>query len=265
MFRVFIFCFASLLSQQALAGAYMLPVSFVNLTVVQSLVAWDESPSDLNPCYGWTSCFIGPDVKYSTRYPGLHGSCVDSKNCLRIENYRTAKEVEIAWKNTFGIPWTSQPYLVNGRDASCVGMFYIRTPAISGGASLWPNSVCGILPPQNQSCDVNLPTVIDFDTLSQDEISGMERTIYGTIGCTQSGTIKIYSQSTLGEGNIYLRSNKKFYSTLFLDGNSAWTGVDYYLVGGQQRNISLKAKLTAHDTVDPGSFSGNAIVYIAFL
>ncbi|MEX5716373.1 hypothetical protein IC615_23825 [Serratia ureilytica] len=123
--------------------------------------------------------------------------------------------MEIAWKNTFGIPWTSQPYLVNGRDASCVGMFYIRTPAISGGASLWPNSVCGILPPQNQSCDVNLPTVIDFDTLSQDEISGMERTIYGTIGCTQSGTIKIYSQSTLGEGNIYLRSNKKFYSTLF--------------------------------------------------
>ncbi|BEN60086.1 hypothetical protein SMKC069_27770 [Serratia marcescens] len=265
MFRIFIFCCTFLLYQQAIAGAYMLPVSFVNLTVVQSLVAWDENPSDLNPCYGWSSCFIGPDVKYSTRNPGLHGSCIDSKNCLRIEKYRTAKEIEIAWKNSFGIPWTSRPYLVNGRDASCVGLFYVHTPSLAGGAFLWPNSVCGKLPPQNQSCDVNLPPVIDFGTLSQDEISGMERTIYGTIGCTQSGTVKIYAQSTLGDGNIYFRNTKNFYSTLFLDGNSAWTGVDYSLTGGQQKNINLKAKLTANNTVDPGPFSGNAIIYIAFL
>lgn len=265
MYRNFIFCCAFLLSQQAMAGAYMLPVSFANWTVVQSLVTWDESYSDLNPCYGWTSCFIGPDVKYSTRSPGLYGSCVDSNNCLRIEKYRTAKEVEAAWKLSFGVPWTSKPYVVNGLDASCVGVFYIKTPSMSGGAALWPNSVCGKLPPQNQSCDVSIPTVIDFGILPQNEIFGVERTIYGTVGCIKSGTVKIYAQSTLGEGRTYLNNNRNFYSTLFLDGNSAWTGVDYHLTGGTRRNINLKATLTANATVSPGVFSGNAIIYIAYL
>lgn len=265
MYRKFMFYCLFLLSPPAMAGAYMLPVSFVGLRVVQSLVAWDESPSDLNPCYGWRSCFIGPDVKYSTRFPGLYGSCIESKNCLRIENFRTAKEVEIAWKQSFGIPWTSQPYTVNPGQASCVGLFYIQTPSLAGGAALWPHSVCGKLPPQNQSCEVNLPRVIDFGTLSQNEISGVERTINGTLGCTQSGTVKIYSQSTFGEGKVYFNNSKNFYSTLFLDGNSAWAGVDYHLTGGTQRNINLKAILTANEDVRPGPFSGQAIVYIAYL
>jgi hypothetical protein len=265
MYKNFIFFIVFSFSQQAVAGAYMLPVSFVNWTVVQSLVAWDESTSDLNPCYRWASCFIGPDVKYSTRYPGLYGSCIESNNCLRIENYRTAKEVEIAWKASFGIPWTSRPYKVNGSDASCVGLFYTRTPSISGGALLWPNSVCGKLPPPNQSCNVNIPTVIDFGTLTQDEIYGAERNIQGTVECSLTGTVKIYSQSTLGEDRIYLNGNKNFYSTLFLDGKSAWTGVDYYLMGKTPKNISLKAKMTANEIISPGPFSGNAIIYIAFL
>ncbi|CAI2043032.1 Uncharacterised protein [Serratia ficaria] len=266
MYRNFMFYCLFLLSPPAMAGAYMLPVSFVGLTVVQSLVAWDERTSDLNPCYGWSSCFIGPDVLYSNGFPGLYGSCVDAKNCLRIENLRTAKEVEIAWKQSFGIPWTSKPYTVSGTDASCVGLFYAQTPSRNGGnAILWPHSVCGKLPPQNQSCDVNLPTVIDFGTISQNDISRVEKTIHGSVGCTQSGTVKIYSQSTFGEGKIYFNNSKNFYSTLFLDGNSAWEGVDYNITGGVRKNISLNAKLTANEIVRAGEFSGNAIIYIAYL
>lgn len=112
---------------------------------------------------------------------------------------------------------------------------------------------------------MNIPTVIDFGTLTQDEIYGAERNIQGTVECSLTGTVKIYSQSTLGEDRIYLNGNKNFYSTLFLDGKSAWTGVDYYLMGKTPKNISLKAKMTANEIISPGPFSGNAIIYIAFL
>ncbi|QDI34170.1 hypothetical protein FG170_18120 [Serratia marcescens] len=64
---------------------------------------------------------------------------------------------------------------------------------------------------------------------------------------------------------IFISETPKIFIRRFLDGNSAWTGVDYSLTGGQQKNINLKAKLTANNTVDPGPFSGNAIIYIAFL
>lgn len=258
--------FISVSSQQVHAGAYVLPVSYVNQRVVQSIVAWDEDSSSLNPCYGWGSCYIGPDALYPTHAPGLYGSCVESGNCIRIERYRTAKEVETAWKKTFGVPWVSKEYPVTSNNVSCVGLFYIKDPraGVLGGV-VWPNSVCGKLPPQNQTCSVNIPSVIDFGTISSNDISGKVHEINGFIECSSSGTIKIYVQSSLGEENIYFNNEKYFYVNLFLDGNSAWKGVDYSLSSGLARAIKLKAKVTAVQAVDAGNYSAQAVVYIAYL
>jgi hypothetical protein len=256
--------FISVLSQQAHAGAYMLPVSYVNKKVVQSIVAWDEDSSSLNPCYGWNSCHIGPDILYPSHTPGLYGSCIEAGNCIRIEKYRTAKEVETEWKKHFGVPWVSKEYNVANDDASCVGLFYINVPARQGGV-LWPNSVCGQLPPPNQVCSVNIPSVIDFGTISSYDISGKTHEVNGSIECSISGTIKIYAQSTFGEENIYFNNKRNFYANLFLDGNSAWKGVDYSLRGGLAITINLKAKLIANQAVDAGDHSAHAVVYIAYL
>lgn len=257
--------FISVLSQQAHAGAYVLPISFVNQRVVQSITVWDEDSSSLNPCYGWGSCYIGPDVLYTNSTPGLYGSCIESSNCIRIEKYRTAKEVETEWKKTFGVPWVSREYKVISNNASCVGLFYIQKPGLHGGSAIWPNSVCGKLPPPNLTCSLNIPSVIDFGTISSHDISGKTHEINGYVQCSSFGAVRIFAQSSFGAENIYFNNEKHFYANLFINGESAWKGVDYTLLSGVPMAINLKAKLTAKQAIDAGNYSAQAVVYIAYL
>lgn len=260
------FASAMLSMKNALAGAYVLPISYsADLWVVQEIVAWDENDTDLNPCYGWSSCYLGPDVLYPTHSPGLGGSC-ESNNCIRIESYRTRKQVLNAWISQKGLPHRSLPYKVQQPNATCVGLFYIRIPSYSArDGAIFPGSVCGKLPPVNQQCNVVVPSAIDFGVVNDIDVAGKQKTITGYVYCSQAGTIALYSQSTLSQKNTYLSQAQNFYATLNINGQDGWSGVSIATPGNNaMTNFTLQATLQAPASVSAGSYTGNAIVFISY-
>ncbi|MCU5771607.1 hypothetical protein N5923_00200 [Erwiniaceae bacterium BAC15a-03b] len=252
------------------AGAYVFPLSFTNNQVAHKLVSWDENDIDLNPCYGWPSCYVGLDVMYSSHAPSMYSSCGLNKHCIRIENYRTRKEVMEAWRSAMGIPFSGS-FTVQDSTARCVGMFYIdqpKQPAPENYTAVrFPGSVCSELPPVNQACHVELQPEIDFGVLTSDEVNNQSREVTGQLYCELTGQITLYGESLLGERNIYLDGTQRnFYANLNIDNQDASGGVKFTLPGNNIRqNFALKATLFAATPPDAGNYTGSGIVYITYL
>lgn len=249
------------------AGAYVLPVSYVGTRVVQKVVAWDEPDNIQNPCYGWSSCYLGPDVQYPTIGPGLYGTCVESGNCIRIEGYKTTKQVAEAWRNAKGVPWTSNEYGVTNTQGTCVGMFYINTPVPndSNASALFPNSVCGKLPPVNISCNIIMPSIIDFGIITNENNQRITKSISGNLSCTGGSTaLKVYAQSTTGEKDLYLNSDKTLVTTMLLNNSDAFSGIN--MTGSASAtSLTLQTTLSVNGRVEAGDYSGNILVYLVYV
>ncbi|MBF7997768.1 hypothetical protein [Rahnella laticis] len=248
------------------AGAYVLPVSYVGTRVVQKIVAWDEPDNAKNPCYGWSSCYLGPDVKYPSIGPGLYGSCIESGNCIRIEKYETTKQVADAWKNAKGIPWVSNEYTVTNTEGTCVGVFYIQSPSIvdTDASSLFPGSVCGKLPPPNVSCNIAMPESIDFGVITNENNQNFTKSITGSLSCSASTPIKVFAQSTTGEKDLYLNSGKTLVASVLLNNSNAFTGIS--MTGTPATtSLTLQSTLSVKGQVSAGDYSGSILVYIAYI
>lgn len=253
-------------SSQAAAGAWVFPVSFTDLQITHRLAAWEENDSDLNPCYQWTSCYLGTDVMYRSHGPDMYSSCALNNNCIRIEQLRTRKQVMEAWRQAKGIPFTGV-FKVERRQPTCVGMFYIDKPRGLSAGSLFPGSVCGELPPENQSCHITLPPEINFGVLNASRINDTAREVTGKIWCSMAGTVSLFGASLLGERHIYFDgAERNFYGMLSINNQDATDGVRLTLPGNNLRqSFSLKATLQAKTTPAAGNYSGNGIVYIRYL
>lgn len=254
----------------AYAGAFVEPISYVSIgggygKVTQKIQQWEESNNTPNPCYGWLTCSLGPDVLYPRNSPSLSGSC-GAGHCIRIEQYRTLKQVSDAWKAQKGVPYTAT-FGVDSLDASCVGLFYIDKPTPNRlQARQVPGSVCGVLPPVNQSCHVELPAQIPFGTLPANAVNGVFKQVTGQVWCTLPGSIKVFGQSTLQRERIYFDSKETFFATLTINEKNAFSGVRFTLPGNSQRqNFTLKATLNSSSPPDAGNYSANAIVFLAYL
>lgn len=263
-FIAFFFCPA-----KVFAGAMVVPIltescpgHIWDTCVVQRIQSWDESPSAINPCYGWSSCYIGPDVSYSQGTGGELGNSCKAGNCIEISKLRTAKEVMLAYKEKLGIPFTTQEFSLAGPGV-CVGLMYINRPSDgTTQGTLWPNSFCGKLPPPNTQCRFSLPTEIDYGTLNAYELNGQSRQIQGTVGCTRYISVTMIATSTTGERNVYLNSQRNFYSELSINGKDAYNGVKIDVNG--RTNFQFGSSLFANGDVAAGAYSGTAVVLLTY-
>lgn len=260
-FVAFFFC-----SAKAFAGAVVIPVSTEKcgsaVCIVQKIQSWDETPSAMNPCYGWSSCYIGPDVSYSPGTGGELGNSCGAGNCIEISKMRTAREVMLAFKDKLGIPFTSQRFNLAG-PGQCVGLMYIIHPNRgTTRGTLWPHSLCGKIPPVGTSCKLSLPPEIDYGTLNVDELNGQSRKIQGTVTCTRPVSVSVMAVSTAGERNVYFNDQRNFYSELSIDGQNAYDGVKLDVSG--QTSFQLGSSLFATGDVAAGAYSGNAVVILSF-
>lgn len=252
------------------AGAFVEPISYIATgggygVVTQKIQQWDEDDNTLNPCRTYTKCFLGPDVLYPRNAPSLSGSC-DRQHCIEIQGIRTLKEVSEEWKRLKGLPYTAT-FGVDSLDASCVGLFYTDDPKpFKLDAKQLPGSVCGVLPPVNQSCHVELPAQIQFGTLQANAVNNVSKQVNGQVWCTLRGSIKLFGQSTLQRERIYFDSKETFYATLQINNQNAFSGVRFSLPGNSQRqNFTLKATLNSSTPPNAGNYNANAIVFLAYL
>lgn len=268
--NLFMSFFIILSLKQAYAVAFVTPVKITHpspetYTYIQKIVSWDEDAGALNPCYGWSSCWVGPDVVYDVG-PGNLGSCIGGggENCIEISKMRTAKEVSDAYRATLGIPKTAT--FNSGMIGVCTGLVYIQNP--NGGygqGSLWPKSICGKIPPIDQSCDMSLPPIVDYGTLGSNSLDGKKATITGQVTCSQSGMVRLYGRSRTGEKNVFLNSNRSLYATLSINDSSAFDGVDVNVPGNRAPvNFSFTTTIQTSGKIDSGTYEGTAIVLLTY-
>lgn len=259
----------ALFSPPLIAGAWVAPVSYIDHQITHRLMAWEENDSDSNPCYQWSSCYLGTDAMYRSHTPTLYNSCQLNHNCIRIEHLRTRKQVMEAWRQQKGIPFTGI-FAVESRLATCVGMFYIdrpRTPSSGNQSAMpFPGSVCSELPPENQSCHVMLPPEIDFGVLNASQVNDASAEVSGQVWCSLAGTVMLSGQSLLGERHIYFDgAARNFSGTLSINGQNAVDGVSIRLPGDNLRqHFRLTATLQAKSQPAAGRYSGNGIIYITW-
>lgn len=256
-------------SRPANAIAYVMPVSMTSGAwprVVMDILSWSETSGVTNPCYGPNECWIGPDVLYATGAPSLSGSCIDYGNCIRINQYQTREQVAAAFRSAKGIPYRAS-FVIDSPNATCIGLFYVNNRPTAGlrNAIQWPGSVCGKIPPTNQTCSISLPAFIDHKEISNTSLNGKTSSVSGNITCTQATNINLFARSTTGESYIYLNSTSNFYSNPLINNQSGWSGANMNISGNNAPNpFTFTSELHASGTVTPGYYTGNAVVIIAF-
>ncbi|MEQ4692064.1 MrpH family fimbial adhesin [Providencia manganoxydans] len=256
--------------QIAFAGAHVVPIKIVDAAapiVTQEIIYWTEDDSALNPCYGASECWVGPDVLYATHAPGLFGSCLWYRNCIEISELRYAWQVMEKFEQSKGIPYTAT-FDIRREEATCVGLFYIPRRLFVGGGDdgiLWPNSTCGKIPPADQFCDLWIPNEIDHGKLRNKELDGDEMETSGTLTCLKEGTMKLYVTSNHGTKNIELSFDGTLYSNLSLDTGGGykdgWGGVSIFANGNEiPTDFNIKSTLRSIGKIEPGLYEGTALI-----
>ncbi|NEG63614.1 hypothetical protein GQQ23_14870 [Pantoea agglomerans] len=260
----------SCISESAHAGAYVRAISRKGTLVTQQIIAWTEEDNAPNPCKGESVCYVGPDVKYSAHPPGLYGTCMMSHNCIEAQSYNTAKEVAEAYNKAHPIPFTAS-FGIENEDASCVGLYYLtQQPTMAEHNGLiWPGSVCGIIPPENQTCDLAIPTTIDFGSLNSWQVAGQKKTITGTITCSVPATLLVTATSKNsqkpGVVSFSLDGGRTFVDSLTgkaeINDKDAFTGVEVPITGkniADSFNFSVTLQKNGH--IDAGDYSATEII-----
>ncbi|MBD8182472.1 hypothetical protein IFU25_12290 [Pantoea agglomerans] len=258
------------ISESAHAGAYVRAISRKGTLVTQQIIAWTEEDNAPNPCKGESVCYVGPDVKYSAHPPGLYGTCMMSHNCIEAQSYNTAKEVAEAYNKAHPIPFTAS-FGIENEDASCVGLYYLTqqpTTAEHNGL-IWPGSVCGIIPPENQTCDLAIPTTIDFGSLNSWQVAGQKKTITGTITCSVPATLLVTATSKNsqkpGVVSFSLDGGGSFVDSLTgkaeINGKDAFTGVEVPITGKNiADSFNFSVTLQKNGRIDAGDYSATEII-----
>lgn len=252
------------------AGAYVQLVSKNGDMVTGQVTAWPENDdNEANPCYGWSSCYVGIDVEYESGGPGLGNSCgSNNAGCISdAQKYATRGELRQAFQKKLGIPYTSSFRISSLSSVNCMGLFYIpeKTSVITNTSAIYPGSICGSFPEPSQECSITGPAELDHGTLSNDaDLTSSYSTGDIEVSCLLEADIKIFTYSTDGIADkIYLDSEQNIYATLTVNGQPSDTGVPVHVLGNKTpKKLVLQSQL--HGTPTAGEHSGNAVVLLSY-
>lgn len=249
---------------RALAGAALTDFERVGRGVSLSVVAWSEAPETPNPCYGYATCYVGPDVRYSQYgIGGLQGSC-ESGACSRVEDLRTLAEVAERYKNEHPLPYRATFNIDHLEDtSSCIGMSYIDRPSLAGHAILIPGSTCSIIPPDNNRCEIDMPPYIEHGTLPPNAVNGSTASVGGTAVCNYDNDVIINTSADAGKNVVYL-NGASLSSRITVNNQDATDGIVLKVKANQQFPVTIKSTLMAHEIISPGAYSGSFILYINY-
>lgn len=248
-----------------IAGAALTDFSRNGSTVSLSVVAWSELAGVPNPCYGYSSCYVGPDVRYSAYgIGGLYGSCMEANACVRAEDLPTLADIAERYKKKHPLPYSVTFTIDHLEDkSSCIGMVYIDKPSFAGHAKLLPGSTCVVIPPNKTRCEVNIPPYIQHGTLSTKEINGNTVSVIGSVICNYSGTAMI-SISADADNVIYL-NDSKMVSEVKINGENPASGITLDVSTNNSAPLSITSTLRSNGVIVAGKYTGSALFYVNYI
>ncbi|MBD2810429.1 pilus assembly protein [Xenorhabdus sp. Vera] len=255
---------------QVYGGAYVMPISIEEergqTYATMEIIAWTEEEGIPNPCYGWSQCYVGPDVQYQDNNPGMQGACKDTDSCLKNAHlYQTTADVMRAYKKKFALPFKTR-FPIMPLNSKCVGLFYAnRTFPGFGDARQYPGSTCGKLPPPKQVCEISVPSEIAYGELTAPEVNNATRSVTGQVRCKLTGEIEVLGMSKDRQEKIYLDSEQQLYSTLQINDKEGLKGARIFTRKGYvAQNFTLTSKLHALSQPKAGKYEGTAIILLSY-
>ncbi|WP_297203666.1 hypothetical protein [uncultured Pluralibacter sp.] len=235
-------------------------------SVTATVAAWSEPEGIPNPCYGWQTCMVGPDVSYSRHGIGsLVGSCL-AGGCIEARNLKTTADVARQYTYMRQLPFTYTFSIDHPEDdAACAGMVYIDRPVIQAGVhgELFPGATCTAIPPDNFRCTLDIPPYIDHGTLSAREVNGSSASVNGKVSCNYDGQFSISTISDSGDNIVHLKDNSVI-SAVTINGQNATNGLVIKTMRSRPTNIKVNSVLTSDGTVTSGNYKGNIVIYVNY-
>lgn len=262
----FIFLCSMISSCNATAGAIVTNFHRNDGTVTATVAAWTEPEGIPNPCYGWSSCYVGLDVDYAGYgIGGLYGSC-QAHGCLNIEGLKTTADVARGYKKIHPLPFTYTFHVTNSDDSTtCAGMVFIDKPSRYDDeqAELFPGSVCTPIPPDNYQCSLTIPPYIDHGVLGAESLNGNSVSVIGEIKCNYDGQMTISTISDSGDNIVHLKGDSVI-STITVNEKNAKDGLILKTMKNRAVDVRVKSTLTSDGTVTSGSYKGNILIYVNY-
>ena len=252
--------------KNAAAGAIITNFDRQGTKVTATVATWTEPKGIPNPCYGWSSCSVGPEVDYATYGIGtLVGSC-EAGGCIRAEDLRTTADVARRYMETKHLPFTYTFVIGHPNDsAACAGIAYIREPMYRPyvHGDLFPGSICRAIPPDNFRCTLDIPPYIDHGTLSAREVNGNSASVNGKVSCNYDGQLTLSTLSDSGDNVVHLKDNAVI-STVTVNNKNATNGLVLKIRENNPINFKVTSTLSSDGTVTSGSYKGNLLVYVNY-
>ncbi|AOO58994.1 TPA: hypothetical protein PJH99_002932 [Raoultella ornithinolytica] len=245
-----------------------------NYAYTYRIDAWDDDDDTPNPCYGLNACTLFISHRHNE----------DGTSSYSVKNYygtggtgyyaflltaKTIGELGTLMKPTLNLPITGT--INHSSDKTipdeCVGIFYAAGSNFGTGTSssdnqfnghpLLPSSVCGVAPTPSSTCNFDNDVInLDHGVLPSAEVNGHAVSEAINITCSKVAEMKLYMYP---DSKIQLSDNGDFYSDLYVDDALIpSTGVSYDV--DYTRTLNIKSVLRSSGILQPGTFSGSAII-----
>lgn len=224
-----------------------------------SIMSWNEiGDEEPNPCYGASACWLKVNHVHGS---GLVGGLADAVPhvALQINSYPTTKDVRLALMQSSPLPLKGsiEHRGLNPSPYECVGLFYGPNQNNTISDTLYPNSICGLIPPPVGVCEITPELLtLDHGSVSLEDISGNIASATIQITCSREMEVKLVAadqQIDLGGGVL---------SNIYLNDSNDSSGVNVQGVpSGTAVNIS--SHLEKNGTVMAGEHLGSTVLLLA--
>ncbi|MBG3018304.1 MULTISPECIES: adhesin [Proteus] len=234
-----------------------------NATYTYVIQRWDpETSGTLNPCYGWSTCYVTINHKHD-----LDGSGGSAKQLItRIEKLRTLAEVREEVLRNISFPLEGKTNHVGpalNSNQECVGLFYQpNSSGISPSGRLLPGSLCGIAPPPVGACKITEGAVnLNYGDIDEYSLEGAQRYQNINVTCNLAMKVMVIASGS-DNGRVLLRSDNSLYADLFLDDYPGETGSIINVPAGGSVPVKVSSTLHTNGRVAPGYFSGSGSIIL---
>jgi len=243
---------------------------------LQATMWTPESDGLPNPCYHngnqYDSCWVFAGLK--SIGANDWASVNDAVNAIEM---KTIGEVRRAFIEKEGLParairLTSKQDILN--QGMCAAMLY--GPGTTAGTAyeylrfdvppqVYPTSLCAAPPPPTGHCKISGDVVIDYGSVSANNLSGLHASGNTSIQCNSATTVDfiVFNPEAAGAGAdadvVRLRDDNSLSARLTIDGVASDKGRRFDLQENSPVNVTIDSELIVNGKPEAGPFSGSVI------
>ncbi len=202
---------------------------------------------------------------YGVHGPGNYMGMISSGNYWKLEPSASMANIySQLTKQGFRIPLHGSvlvPKTTAIDDRFCISFAQGYSYAGSGGI-VAPVGPCAKVTKPVVQCQISGYSTIDHGDVKDTEVDGHQATAQLQLACTNVFNVTV-TLSRDGSRGVRLRPDYSLYSQLTVNGADASTGLSVAVEEGKPTPLLVRSRLTSIGSVEPGAFSGSAVLTVS--